>query len=164
MNELKHRRGKTWAENDESTGLEPLGVRTSWDPKRLGPLGSILGRKWTLTIIATLHDGPIRHGQLCRRLRPIARKVLHQSLDGLVDDGLVEKVVGIDDCGNIAVSYGLTPLGRSLHTVLDAMQAWTEHHFPVRLHPDATEPSESVPKSGSRLPRAPGSGLPTPQV
>ncbi|MEZ5228570.1 MAG: helix-turn-helix domain-containing protein [Acidimicrobiales bacterium] len=110
--------------------INHAGSRSCWEPSQLGPLGSILGRKWTLTIIASLHDGPVRHGQLCRRLRPIARKVLHQSLDGLIADGLVEKVVDIDECGNAAVSYGLTPLGTSLHTVLDAMQAWTDQHSP----------------------------------
>ncbi len=133
MNELKRRPGGSRMTNDTRCVIEHAGSRSCWDPNQLGPLGSILGRKWTLTIIATLHDGPVRHGQLCRRLKPIARKVLHQSLDGLVADGLVEKIVDIDDCGNAAVFYGLTSLGASLHTVLDAMQAWTGQHSPT--HP-----------------------------
>ncbi len=42
-----------------------------------------------------------------------ARKVLHDSLDGLIADGSVQKVIVIDDCGNASVSCGPTPRAES---------------------------------------------------
>ncbi len=100
MNELIQRPGGSRTSSDTRFVVGHAESRSCWDPNQLGLRGSILGRKWTLTIIASLHDGPVRHGQLCRRLKPVARKVLHQSLDGPVDDGLVEKIIDLDACGD----------------------------------------------------------------
>lgn len=95
----------------------------------LTKLATVLGRRWTATIIVTLAPAPMRHGALARKLRGISRKVLHESLNALMADGLVEKVISTDDCGKPATTYGLTPLGCSLLTVLEAMQIWCTLHL-----------------------------------
>lgn len=95
----------------------------------LTKLATVLGRKWTVTIIVTLAPAPMRHGALTRKLRGISRKVLHESLDALMADGLVEKVISTDECGRPATRYGLTPLGYSLLIVLEAMQDWCTLHL-----------------------------------
>jgi DNA-binding HxlR family transcriptional regulator len=100
-----------------------------WSAADLAKLSAILGRKWTASIVVTLRSAPIRHGDLCRRLSGISRKVLHESLDALIHDGLVEKIIGVDDVGGPSVTYGLTPLGSSLSPVFDAMQLWCDSHL-----------------------------------
>ncbi len=95
-----------------------------WKAVELSCLCAVLGRKWTPAILTTLAEGPMRHGHLSRRLAGIARKVLHNSLDGLMADGLVEKIIGADHLGGASVRYGLTPLGMSLTAVLDCLQLW----------------------------------------
>ncbi len=100
-----------------------------WNARELSTLSAILGRKWTASVVSTLRVQPLRHGQLCRKLSGISRKVLHQSLDGLIQDGVVQKIVGVDELGGSFVAYGLTPLGTSLSSVYDAMQTWCTHHL-----------------------------------
>ena len=101
-----------------------------WNVAELSTLSAILGRKWTASVVSTLRTRPLRHGQLCRRLSGISRKVLHESLDGLIRDGIVEKIVGVDETGGTFVAYGLTSLGNSLSSVYDAMQMWCTRHLP----------------------------------
>ena len=100
-------------------------------------LSHILGRKWTTAIMITLAAGPVRHNILSRKLSGISRKVLHQSLRALMADGLVEKILGLDELGIGAVHYGLTPLGHSLDPVFTEMDAWCEHHLDEMLDGDA---------------------------
>lgn len=95
----------------------------------LTKLAAVLGRKWTPTLLVTLVDGPMRHGPLTRKLRGISRKVLHESLDSLMIDGLIEKAIFIDDCGKPATTYGLTTLGESLVPLLELMQEWCSDHL-----------------------------------
>ena len=133
-----------------------------WRATDLAKLSAVLGRKWTASIVTTLRHAPIRHGDLCRRLSGISRKVLHESLDALICDGLVEKIIGVDDVGGPSVAYGLTPLGSSLSPVFDAMQLWCDSHLPdvvqarsgggapIRVSSGITGPAVT-----SRLPRSP---------
>ncbi len=107
----------------QSAVLECLNALT------LTRLATVLGRKWTPTLIVTLAQGPYRHGALGRKLSGISRKVLHESLDGLMVDGLVEKVISLDECARPATTYGLTALGESLIPVLQAMQSWCNAHL-----------------------------------
>lgn len=101
----------------------------AWDAPELSTLTSILGRKWTVLLVTTLYDGPLRHNVLARRLSGTTRKVLHDSLNGLIADGIVERILGIDELGGSSTSYGLTELGRSLAPVFDAAQIWCAVHL-----------------------------------
>lgn len=108
----------------DSRGGRDGSMQTAMNAVELAALASVLGRKWTPAVLLALQPAPIRHGALTRKLSGIARKVLHESLDGLMADGLVEKVITIDECGRPATTYGLTTLGRSLFPVLRTMQEW----------------------------------------
>lgn len=114
---------------DLVNGAAEGGINSFSHVKGLATLSHILGRKWTTTIVVALASEPIRHGALCRKLSGISRKVLHDSLTLLIDDGFIEKVIGLDDLDGVSVSYGLTPLGHSLAPVLTEMDAWCGCHL-----------------------------------
>lgn len=106
--------------------------------KGVATLSHILGRKWTTTILIALAPTPVRHGPLCRRLSGISRKVLHESLNNLIEDGIVEKVIGVDDLDGVSVSYGLTPLGLSLVPVLMQMDQWCSRYLDELIDGEST--------------------------
>jgi len=92
-------------------------------------LSGVIGRKWTPAVMTTLAAAPMRHGDLCRKLSGIHRKVLQQSLTGLMHDGLITKSSGFDETGHPKTTYRLTDLGASLFAVFDAMQDWCSQHL-----------------------------------
>jgi len=92
-------------------------------------LSAVIGRKWTPAVMTTLAEHPMRHGDLCRKLSGIHRKVLQQSLTGLMHDGLITKSSGFDETGHPKTTYRLTELGASLFAVFDAMQDWCSQHL-----------------------------------
>lgn len=68
--------------------------------------------------------------ELKDRIEDISGKVLSESLDDLVDNGLVQRTVLQESPRR--VEYTLTRAGMDLEPVIDAMEAWGRKH----LHPD----------------------------
>ncbi|MFF7729710.1 winged helix-turn-helix transcriptional regulator [Streptomyces sp. NPDC008001] len=91
------------------------------------PLLDRLGDRWSALTLTLLGEGPAYFGELERRMSPVSRKVLTQTLRGLERDGLVCREVE-DGRPVVRVAYGLTELGRSLAGLLDALQGWTDRH------------------------------------
>jgi DNA-binding HxlR family transcriptional regulator len=87
-----------------------------------------LGDKWVPLVLTALRNGPRRHGELARTVAGARQKVLTQTLRGLERDGLVTRSVtpGVP----VRVDYALTPLGRSLLDVVDAVSVWADEHVP----------------------------------
>lgn len=82
----------------------------------------IIGGRWKVLIIHFLLEDTKRFGELTRCLGSISARTLSKQLRELEDDGVVNR----KDFGEIPpkVEYSLTPLGRSLESVLLAMEAW----------------------------------------
>lgn len=87
----------------------------------------LLGSKWTVLIVPTLVDGPVRFGELRRRLDGITQKSLTQALRNLERDGLVIRTVYPTIPPR--VEYSLTDLGRDSAALLESMRVWAEHHM-----------------------------------
>lgn len=83
-----------------------------------------VANKWTAMIVILLHEEPLRFGELHRKVEGITKKVLVDTLRALARDGMLVHVV--DDDGY--ARYRLTPLGRTLHEPLQALQIWAESH------------------------------------
>ena len=83
-----------------------------------------IANKWTAMIVVLLHEEPLRFGELHRRVDGITKKVLVDTLRALERDGMLVRVVHDDTHAR----YELTPLGRSLHEPLRALQVWAESH------------------------------------
>jgi DNA-binding HxlR family transcriptional regulator len=80
----------------------------------------LLGGKWKTVILARLKDGPLRYGELRRRIPRLSDKMLTQSLQGLQERGLVAR----DATPDATARYRLTPAGRSLRPLLQQLYDW----------------------------------------
>lgn len=98
----------------ETCRLQVQGVKDAQD---------LLSGKWKLAIIAALYNnGKFRFMDLSRHIEGIAPKVLSKELKDLEMNRLVTRKVL--NTMPITVEYDLTPQGRSLNKVVDAMAEW----------------------------------------
>jgi len=87
----------------------------------------IIGGRWKVLILRELKNGTKRFGELNRGLERISQKMLTQQLREMEKEGIVHRKVFPQIPPK--VEYSLTPLGRSLEPVLDAMHAWGLKHL-----------------------------------
>lgn len=88
-------------------------------------LFELFGRRWTVAILhVLLHEESVRFNELKRRIGEPSARALSDSLDRLVERGLVDRVD--HDTQPPKVTYRLTDKGRGLDTVLDAYRDWAE--------------------------------------
>ena len=78
--------------------------------------------RWKTCILLELWPGPMRTGQLMRALGGIAKNRLNDNLRQLSSMGFVRRK---SYAGRVPhVEYGLTPLGKSLCPVMEALHDW----------------------------------------
>jgi DNA-binding HxlR family transcriptional regulator len=82
-----------------------------------------IGDKWSLLIVRTLGEGPLRFNELRRRINDISQKMLSSTLKVLERDGLVSRTV--TPTIPPQVEYALTDLGRELLQPVSALAEWT---------------------------------------
>ncbi|MDO3700166.1 helix-turn-helix domain-containing protein [Micromonospora sp. C28SCA-DRY-2] len=90
-----------------------------------------VGDKWTGMVVRCLEHGPRRFGELRAPLRTVTPKVLTETLRAMERDGLVTRTAYEENPPR--VEYALTPLGRSLLTLIEAARVWTREHLPDLL-------------------------------
>jgi len=86
----------------------------------------LLAEKWSLLIVHALSERHYRTSELRRRIGGISEKMLIQSLRRLEQHGLVHRHSFEEVPPH--VEYSLTPLGRSLSSVVQSLDAWVETH------------------------------------
>ncbi|HHI79725.1 MAG TPA: transcriptional regulator [Planctomycetes bacterium] len=84
----------------------------------------IVGTKWTTLIIRDLLTGTKRYSQLKRSLKGISPKMLSDRLRMLSKRGMIQRRVL--DTNPPTTEYSLTPLGKQLEGVIQAMAAFGE--------------------------------------
>ena len=88
-----------------------------------------IGDRWTVLVVGSLSQRPMRFSELSRRIEGISQKMLTQTLRGLERDGLVVRTVHPEVPPR--VEYELTRVGATLIEPLDALDAWAREHLPV---------------------------------
>ena len=83
--------------------------------------------KWVTLVLAHLAEGPQRYSELSRKLAGVSQKMLTQTLRKLERDGMISRTV--TPSVPVRVDYELTPLGRSLHSVVLQFKTWAESHM-----------------------------------
>nr|WP_314542225.1 helix-turn-helix domain-containing protein [uncultured Massilia sp.] len=82
--------------------------------------------KWTMFVLKTLYDGPLRFNALKHRIDGVTQKTLTQCLRRLERNGMVERrVIPVSP---VAVEYEITALGRSLCKLFVSVYKWTQKH------------------------------------
>ena len=77
---------------------------------------SLVGKRWTLAILATLLDGPARFSELGRAVTGLSERVMSERLQELCEAGLVERMV--EPGPPLATKYRLTADGERLRPAL----------------------------------------------
>ena len=94
------------------------------------PVRDILGRvgdKWTKLVIINLGNaGPLRFGELKRRIGGISQRMLTETVRGLERDGIVSRTVYPTIPPR--VDYALTPMGDSILLPIQALIGWALEH------------------------------------
>jgi DNA-binding HxlR family transcriptional regulator len=86
-----------------------------------------MGEKWVALVFKQLDAGPRRYGELARAIAGASQKMLTQTLRNLERDGLISRT--ITPAVPARVDYALTPLGRSLLPVMQAVTRWAEQNI-----------------------------------
>ena len=99
------------------------------DCHRVAEVLQRVGDKWSVLIVVMLEIGPRRFNDLKRAIPGISQRMLTLTLRGLERDGLVERTV----VPNVPphVTYGLTPLGRSLAHPVRILSDWAHENVPA---------------------------------
>jgi DNA-binding HxlR family transcriptional regulator len=87
---------------------------------------AMIGGRWKIPLIFHLLGGAKRFSELFRALTGVTQKMLTQQLREMERHGLVQRQVYAQVPPKVV--YSLTPLGRSLKPVVDAMCRWGELH------------------------------------
>ncbi|GAA3827827.1 helix-turn-helix domain-containing protein [Streptomyces coacervatus] len=87
----------------------------------------VLANKWTMLVMGALSGGPMRFGELRRRLDGITQKMLTKTLRTLERDGLVTRTVYPTIPPK--VEYAATELGESVTALMHAIRAWSEENI-----------------------------------
>jgi DNA-binding HxlR family transcriptional regulator len=82
----------------------------------------VIGGKYKVALLYHLRCGVRRYGELRRLLPQATPRVLTQQLRELERDGLISRVEVARK--PLRVDYGLSPQGRTLQPLLDALCAW----------------------------------------
>lgn len=85
-----------------------------------------VGDKWSLLVIGTLRNGPVRFGGLEDAVAGISQRMLTRTLKHLVEDGLVVRTAYAEVPPR--VEYELTELGRTLVPLVMALAKWAMAH------------------------------------
>lgn len=85
-----------------------------------------IGDKWSIFIIALLHQEPMRFNALRRKIEGISQRMLTLTLKGLERDGLVSRTVY--PTVPPSVEYKLTELGHTLTKPILELNRWAETH------------------------------------
>ena len=89
---------------------------------------SAIGGKWSLILLYWLDKGPRRFNELQRLVPDISHKVLTDVLRTLELEGLITRTES-----GTQVAYAISPHGRSVRPLIDAIHDWGESHL-ARLH------------------------------
>ncbi|GLY29242.1 hypothetical protein Kisp02_26070 [Kineosporia sp. NBRC 101731] len=88
---------------------------------------TLLGKRWTGVVLATLMSGPVYFSELRRGVPGISDRVLNERLTELIGENLVSRTV--IEGPPLRVRYELTGHGYALRPALDQLTAWAEEHL-----------------------------------
>lgn len=116
-----------------------------WDDQDADFIREILdlvGDKWSVLIVGTLADGPVRYSDLAHAIPGISQRMLTLTLKQLQRSGLVNRTAYAEVPPR--VEYSLTELGTSLLSTVLQLAAWSaDRHTEIRRHQNAYDTTAS---------------------
>ncbi|GAA2441253.1 helix-turn-helix domain-containing protein [Actinomadura vinacea] len=109
----------------ETTHLESDGPQLTATHREL--LDQVLD-KWSLHVLDELCEQPLRFNELRRAIPIVTQKSLTTTLRRLERNGMVERMIA--STRPLAVEYRITPLGKTLQDLIDALLSWSTVNLP----------------------------------
>ena len=108
----------------------------------------LIGRRWTGAILSALLGGARRFTDVSQAVPGLSDRLLSERLKELEAEGIVVRVVDLASPGR--VEYQLTPKGRDLHEVTDAVTNWAYRWLPRECEgaSEAVVPAERLVSAG----------------
>lgn len=88
----------------------------------IGPAFAVIGGKWKAALLWELREGPLRYGELKRRMNGVTEKMLIQQLRDLEQDQLLTRQIYPQ--APPRVEYSLTEWGGRLNAALGPIADW----------------------------------------
>lgn len=85
--------------------------------------------KWSLSVLNQLCERPCRFNELRRAIPQVTQKSLTATLRRLERNGVIGREVV--STRPVAVSYRITPLGKTLRPPIDVLLAWASANLPA---------------------------------
>ena len=104
----------------EGTRTIPGNLHVPEDCRAVSEVLARVGDKWTVLVVSTLGEGPMRFNELRRALGSISQRMLTLTLRALERDGLATRTV----FPTVPPRVELTRLGRSLLEPVSALGLW----------------------------------------
>jgi DNA-binding HxlR family transcriptional regulator len=99
----------------------------------------VIGGKWKPEILWYLRKGPVRFGDLLRKVEGITQVTLTKNLRELEADGIVIRTIYPEIPPR--VDYRLTVFGQSVFPVLDVISAWGRNFLQEKERQNESERS-----------------------
>ena len=96
-------------------------------PSRLADAAERVGDRWTLLVVESLLDGPLRFGEVSDSVTGIAPNVLTKRLRQLEADGVIRSAPYTDR--PVRMVYELTDAGRELAGALALLASWGQRQL-----------------------------------
>jgi len=90
---------------------------------------SLLGKRWTGLILRALLSGATRFSAICAYVPGLSDRLLSERLKELEAEGIVQRLVYPET--PVRIEYVLTPKGRQLRDIVEAVQAWADAWVPA---------------------------------
>jgi DNA-binding HxlR family transcriptional regulator len=97
--------------------------------RRVGPILSHIGDKWSMLVVMLLGDGPRRFNDIKRSVDGISQRMLTLTLKGLERDGMVTRTMFPTIPPR--VEYELTELGHASREPIRVLVEWILTHLPA---------------------------------
>lgn len=82
----------------------------------------VIGGKWKIIILYALQNGTNRFGTLQKSIKDISKQMLTTQLRELEKDGIITREIFPEIPPR--VEYTITPLGKTLFPIIEAMDTW----------------------------------------
>jgi DNA-binding HxlR family transcriptional regulator len=102
---------------------------STWEEPAVQFAIALIDGKWTVPILRQLQNGPVRVGELKKRLAPISKKVLNQHLRQMTRGGLVLRTTFGGKVPRVEYSLA-NPLGCSVLCLLQVIAKWCAQNLP----------------------------------
>lgn len=102
----------------------------------------LIDGKWKSVILFHLLSGTLRFNEIRRQIVNVTPRMLTNQLRELEEDGLVERKVYAQVPPK--VEYSLSPLGRSMQPVLQALKTWGDSNIGLYGKPKEISPPQQA--------------------